>query len=615
VPLSTTGGFTTSCTRIGPIVLLLGLCLGSAVEAQSSPERIETARLDSTRVDTTRAEPGRAEPVRVEIEGVSGDVERNVRAVLQIARAADAGDMTRDRIQRLHRRADDDITTALEPFGYYRPVVEGSVTNDGKRWVARYRIDPGPPVIVRTLDLRLTGEGANFPAFQKLAAEFPVHRGDTLRHLPYENGKLALLTMASDSGFLNADFDTSVVLVNRETSAADLVLRFETGPRFRFGSVAFHQSILDPEFLQTRIPFRRGELYQSDKLLELQTNLGEDPYFSRVEVIPRPNLAEGIEVPIDVELVPRKPQAFEAGAGYGTDTGPRGRFSAQLRRINRQGHNAEAELIVAPVEQSISTEYLIPAFGHPKGVLTFLAGYAILNPTTSNSKAILIGARLSRPRFGWRELFSLTYQREAFEVGVDTGTSNLFIPGGSWERTRSDSRIFPGHGLRMRLGLQGSAAGLLATASFLQIGASGKFIQSIGPRTRFITRAELGRTFTKEFRQLPPTLRYFAGGDQSVRGYGYQALGPLDEAGNVIGGPTLVVGSVEVDFRVLPRWAIAGFTDVGNALEDLSLDLEQGVGLGIRWISPIGLVRLDGALAVSQPGTPFRLHLSIGPDL
>jgi translocation and assembly module TamA len=100
-----------------------------------------------------------------------------------------------------------------------------------------------------------------------------------------------------------------------------------------------------------------------------------------------------------------------------------------------------------------------------------------------------------------------------------------------------------------------------------------------------------------------------------VRGYGYQALGPLDEAGNVIGGPTLVVGSVEVDFRVLPRWAIAGFTDVGNALEDLSLDLEQGVGLGIRWISPIGLVRLDGALAVSQPGTPFRLHLSIGPDL
>jgi translocation and assembly module TamA len=125
----------------------------------------------------------------------------------------------------------------------------------------------------------------------------------------------------------------------------------------------------------------------------------------------------------------------------------------------------------------------------------------------------------------------------------------------------------------------------------------------------------VGRLFTGDFRQLPPTIRYFTGGDQSVRGYRYLQLGPRDAAGNVIGGEALVAASVELDHRVLESWSVALFYDVGNALDELSLSLEQGAGAGIRWLSPIGLVRLDGAFAISQTDSPFRVHFSIGPDL
>lgn len=553
--------------------------------------------------------------VRVEVEGVEGPVAANIQTVLEIARAADTGALTLDRAVRLHRTADVDIETALEPFGYYRPRIRKSLREVGGALVARYAIDPGPAVIVARSDVQVVGEGANDPAFRRLVDEFPLTRGDTLLHLPYTNAKLAMLTVAADSGYLVARFDTSLIRVDREESTAEIVIRFDTGPRYRFGPVTFHQAVLDPGFLRTRVGFKEGAPYARDKVVDLQQSLAEDPYFERVEVIPRPEQAEDRAVPIDVELVPRRPRAYEAGVGYGTDNGPRVRAATRFRRVNRKGHHAEAEVVGSFIERSVSAQYMIPAFGHPRGELTLLGGFAELNPTTSSSRTWIASVRLSRPRLGWRETFSLSWQREAFRVATDSATSTLFLPGASWERTRANDRIFPTSGLRSRLDLQAAHDAVLSSASLLRVSASAKAIHGLGARTRILLRTDLGRIFTGDFHALPPTLRFFAGGDQSVRGFGYRTLGPRDAKGKITGGRNLVVASVEMDFRITPRWAIAAFADAGNALEDFSLDLEQGIGAGIRWVSPIGLLRLDGAFPVSDPERSFRVHLSLGPDL
>src|SRR5688500_5929769 len=311
-----------------------------------------------TAAASAQAAPGPGpHPVTVEIEGVDGPAAANVRTVLEIARAADTGSLTLDRAVRLHRAADADIATALQPFGYYRPRIRKSLRQEGDGLVARYAIDPGAAVIVSRVDIAILGDGADDPAFGDAVASFPVSRGDTLLHLPYETSKLTIITLAADSGYLNARFDTSLVRVDRDASSAEIILRFATGPRYRFGPVAFHQEILDTDFLRTRVPFEAGEPFRRDKVQELQASLSEDPYFERVEVIPRPERADGLLVPIEVHLVPRRPQAFEAGVGYGTDNGPRGRASARLRRVNRAGHHAEAELVGSFVERSASAQY------------------------------------------------------------------------------------------------------------------------------------------------------------------------------------------------------------------------------------------------------------------
>lgn len=554
--------------------------------------------------------------VKVEITGIDGAPKRNVLAVLGIARAADEGDLTLDRVRQLNRHASDEIATALEPFGYYNPVVQQIVRQDGKTWIAHYAIAPGPAVRVKHVDLAVSGEGADAPTFQEAVAQFPLHEGDTLYHLPYEAWKLALLTTASDSGYLEAAFDTSAIMVDRENAVADILIRVTTGPRFRFGPVSFSPTPLDSSFLATRVPFREGQPYQQQKLLQLQSNLGEDPYFNAVEVIPLPDSAVGREVPIQVNLALLKPQAFELGAGYGTDNGPRGRASATFRRLNAKGHHAQVEVIGSTNEQSIATKYMIPAFGNPTGVLTLLAGYALLNPTTSRSTTWLIGPRLSRRRLGWRETLHLAFQRENFAVGVDSGIAKMVLAGAAWERTRANDRTFPTNGLRVRVRAQGASKSLASNVSFLQLAANAKVIRGLAPRFRVLARADIGRDITSQFRSLPPTMRFFAGGDQSVRGFQYLSLGIRDSLGSVVGGPTLLTGSIEADYRFLGRFAVAVFTDAGNAMSGFRLsDVEQGAGVGVRWLSPIGLIRVDGAWAVSRPGTPFRIHFSLGPDL
>jgi translocation and assembly module TamA len=564
--------------------------------------------------------------VRVVISGVNAELTKNVLAVMQLARESSSGKLTHARIVHLHRRAETEIETALRPFGFYEPRIAKSLQPGPTEWVAEYVIDPGPAVKVRSVSLEVSGPGKDSPGVQKAVAAFPLHRGDTLRDTRYEAGKLAILTAASDSGYLDADFDTTAVLVDRDARAADILIRFETGQRFKFGPVAFEQDFLDEDLLRKKIPFKTGQWYGQRKLLELQTALSEDPYFARVEVLPQRKEAKDLEVPIRVLLEPRKLWTYELGIGYGTDTGPRGRTNGMWRRINSDGHYAEAALVFSPLEQSAALRYNVPGIGHPNGVLTFFAGFSRLSVKVNPLRALQPqhfigrnytgGARLFRHRLGWLETFSLGYQHASFEIGLDSGKANLLVPALSWERTRADNRNSPRRGIHAEVDIQGTEKSLLSTASFLQLRGSAKLIYGFAPKFRLLTRAEVGRLFTHNFHQLPPTYRFFTGGDVSVRGFGYASLSPRDSLGNIIGGAALVVGSAEVDYRLFGNWAVAVFSDAGNATERFSLSgLGYSVGAGIRFVSPIGMLRLDFAQGLSKGHGPFRIHISMGPDL
>ncbi len=189
------------------------------------------------------------------------------------------------------------------------------------------------------------------------------------------------------------------------------------------------------------------------------------------------------------------------------------------------------------------------------------------------------------------------------------------MPGINMQRVWGRERLIAARGARLQLDLKGAQEGALSDVSFLQSQVDAKLIMPLGEDLRLISRGTLGGIYTEDFERLPPSIRYFAGGDQSVRGYGYNRPGPRDASGEVIGGRYLVVGSLELERHIRGNWRAALFFDTGNALDSWDESLKQGAGIGLRWETPIGLVRVDLATALSEDGNPWRLHLTLGPDL
>lgn len=573
------------------------------------------------------AAPAMAE-VRVVLRGLDGEVRDNVERALSIRRLDD--DAGERRVERLHRQAIvEEIPRALEPFGFYRPTVAGDLERRGEDWTATYEVATGEPLPVAAVDVRVLGpdgEAVDDPRFLELARDFPLSPGETLDHRLYELGKSALIEYAARHGYLDAEVERAEVRVDLEAyeAAIDLVLR--AGQRFRFGEVELVQDVVEPEFLQGYVTVEPGTPLDVRKLLALQDALSDSPYFSRVEVVPLRDEAEGLEVPIRVTLYPAKRRRWNLGAGYGTETGPRGSAKLDLRRLNRRGHRGSVDLVISDIEERLELKYLIPGAYPRTDVLALAAGFNDIEPgeNRARSETTIIGATLTRSRGRWRERYALNFYREDFTLGLDSGVAELVVPEVAWTLVRADDRIFTLNGQKLELWARGADENLLSEESFVQFGGEIKAIASwqVGPLgawpLRLIGRLNAGQIATEDFSELPPSFRFFAGGDGSVRGYGFRELGNLDAAGNVVGGQALLTGTVELDslfFEKFGRWGAAVFYDFGNASTSFADDLRTGAGAGIRWLSPIGLVRVDAAWALDLEDRPLRLHVTIGPDL
>lgn len=554
--------------------------------------------------------------VNVEIRGVTGAVAENVRLFLSMEQQKSHSLLGEGRLRRLHHKAPQEISLALQPFGYYRPVIKTELTQPSPgHWRASYSIDPGPPLPVGQLDLTLSGEMGNDPEFQALLRESPLHKGEPFNHTEYEDLKTDLARLAAERGYVDARFAEHRVEIDLDAYEARIHLHYDGGPRYRFGEVLLQQEVLDPELLRRYIPFERGSPYSLNDLIELQQALNDSDYFRTVEVSPGQAQADSPEIPVSVVLTPHRRHRYTLGLGYGTDTGARARFGWAMPRLNPQGHRLNTEARISQIGYSYSAHYRVPILNPRTDQMVYSTALVNEKTDSSDSTVRTIGASLNHSRGAWRESLSINYQREEYIVADDRGVSKLLIPGISWSRTWGNNFIYTLDGLRFDIGLRGASKSLVSDTNFLQLQGGIKAITPLGRDNRMITRGRLGSTWTEEFHQLPSSVRFFTGGAQSVRGYAYQSLGPLDESGQVVGGRHLMVGSIEFEHSINDKWGAALFYDAGNAIDSISDKLERGAGFGVRWKSPVGPVRIDLASALSRTGQPWRLHIHIGPDL
>lgn len=554
--------------------------------------------------------------VNVEIRGIRPEMEQNVRLFLSIEQQKDHKLLSKARLHRLHAKASTEISKALQPFGHYRPEIKTELHyTQPKQWQAVYSIDPGPVIPISRWDFVVNEAIRLDPVFSKLIQNPGLEQDSGFNHIRYENLKSEMTRVAAENGYFDARFTAHRVEIDLQAYDARVRLHFDSGPRYRFGAISLDQQILNPKLLNRLIPFEVGNPYSLNKLIEFQQTLNDSDYFQTVEVFPGEIQKDTTEIPISVKLTPRKRHRYTVGLGYGSDTGARGKFGWSITPLNRAGHKFNTEASVSEIGFRSSLNYYVPVFNPRTDQMVYNAATVNEKTDTSDSTLYSVGVNLNRGKNKWRETIALNYQQEDYIVAADQGISSLLIPSLNWSRTWGKEAIITLDGLRFHFSMRGASDKLLSDNSFFQLQTGFKAINSLSDRNRIISRIKLGGTQTDAFHQLPPSIRFFAGGSQSVRGYKYQSLGPLDSNGEVNGGKHLMVGSVELEHKFDSEWSVAAFFDTGNAVNSSADKLARGSGLGLRWQSPVGPVRVDVASAVSREDRPWRVHINIGPDL
>ncbi len=562
-------------------------------------------------VGVLAATPLEAADIDVDIDGVSGELEQNVRGFLSIERFRNVADLSTTNVRSMHRRAPREIRNALAPFGYYEAQIDASLERNGDGWRAVYRIDPGEPVRFGKLDLRVAGPGADDPAFRTVLDRPGLVGGEIARHARYEATKRRLRQAAWENGYRDAAFSASTLAVDPARRTADVTLVLDTGERYRFGEIRFDQDIIAERLIRRYPRFAPGDPFSARKLLDLEYALNDSEYFSFVEV----RTGDPVEytVPVVVTAEPRKRQKYRAALGYGTDTGPRVGLSWQNRRVNRRGHRLAMSTTLSQTKQELSSRYIVPLADPARERLSFSLALTAEELGDTDSEKFETSARQVRHLGRWQRDLYVRALRERTTIAATDEFSTLIVPGVTIKRARRDDPLLPRRGTLIEADLHGSHQAIGSSTSFVVLKLDARSIRPVG-RHRLLLRGTLGTTAVDELSELPASERFFAGGDRSVRGFALNSLGPTDADGNTVGGKHVATGSVEFEWLVNDRWALAIFTDAGNALDDFGDPLEASVGIGIRRNTAIGQIRFDLAKPVTEGGESPRIHFNFGPE-
>lgn len=552
-----------------------------------------------------------AQPDTFTVSGAPEQLERNLRAHISLPNVS--CETSQARLRRFAPGIRRDIERAGRALGYY--LIQGGVEFSAGEscWAMSIAVEPGTPVMMSNIDIDIRNDEQ---LFSSVLENLPLASGDQLNQQRYEDLKSDLSSRAVEFGFFSARFERSQLLLDLQENTASASIDFNPGERYRFGNVEIQPiEHLSEEFIRRFIDFEEGAFYSSSALIDLRKSLNDSQYFSSVTVTPELNANQNALVPIMIALEPRPRKVYSIGTGITTDIGPRITASYEDRYLNRSGHRFDFGSSASPIEQSMDLNYTIPMENPATESLRFSSGLLNEDNDTFASSTFKLGSVYSFiNRSSWRQNYFLNYQHEEFQIADQDEVADLFIPGTSLTKTRADDALYPTRGWRLFGRIRGASEALLSTDSFLQLDLQGKWISTIGPG-RLLARFDLGTTLVEEGIDLPVSVKYFAGGDQSLRGYKYQSLGPENELGEVVGGKHLIVAAVEYDFRIRENWKLAVFYDTGNAFNALNdLELKQSVGLGVRWLSPIGPIRVDLASALDDDNK-LRLHITMGPDL
>ncbi|NOI78502.1 outer membrane protein assembly factor [Vibrio coralliilyticus] len=554
--------------------------------------------------------PVYSQEIDLSVKGLSGELEKNVDAYLSSIPAEEYNTSLR-----FQARLEKSLTEALNALGYYHPDFSFQIVDEDSELIVT--VTPGEPVTIKEVDIQITGEASDDRSFKALIRKSGLKEGQILNHSQYDGLKSGIRNLALQKGYFEGDFTTSRLEVAPDLNQAFIRLHFDSGIRYSFGENLITGSQIEQDRVNSLSPYQQGDPYQVSEVGAYNQNLSNTDWFSSVFVEPDLSmLGKGRELPMKVSLAPQAKNKLETGLGYSTDVGVRGSLKWKKPWVNSRGHSFDSSFSLSNPEQTITAGYRIPL----EDALNeyYRIRYGMKNVDNRDTKSLESNLALERHWAldnGWHRTVFVRYLLENYEQGLQDDSGQFLLPGITYSRSRIRGGAMPRWGDRQSLTIEYGDDSLISETRVLRLQAGTSWIRSAGRNHRGILRLDGGANLADDFDKLSPSLRFFAGGDNNLRGYGYESISPKDSSGALTGAKYIATSSLEYQYRVYGNWWGAVFYDYGDAFND-NPDFKRGTGFGVRWASPVGPIRLDFAWGLdATPGDEFKIHFTLGPEL
>lgn len=521
---------------------------------------------------------------------------------------------------RYYYLASKTIDEALRAVGYFNSKIDYQFVPqpNAKQDLLIASVALDEPVKIAEIQVQLLGDAEkdeNFLALQKQVPKL----GTVLNQGVYDDYKAELEKVALAKGFFDYQFLTHRLGILPSAHEAYWQLAFDSGKRYRYGNIRFQGSQIREDYLRNILAIQSGDPYLINDLSELSTDLSASNWFKSVLV--QPNIdKQSKKVDLDVLVQPRLKNSYEIGIGYGTDVGPRLQFGWNKPWINSRGQSFSSNFYISDPKKTIEATYKIPLLKQPLNYYYEIAtGYEEEKKNDTDTSGLTLAIlRYWNRETGWQNSFGVRARYDNFTQANVSNRTLLIYPTAGFNRTRVRGGLFPYWGDSQKITLNWGNKAVGSDVDFYSAIASTSWIRTYAENHRFLTRAEIGYLSTNQFDKIPPALRFFAGGDRSIRGYGYHKISPKDKNGELTGANRLFTASIEYQYQVKPKWWGAIFYDTGFASDRFAFnDLRKGAGIGVRWNSPIGAVKFDIATPINDKDDSknIQFYIGIGAEL
>ncbi|AOT09491.1 autotransporter assembly complex protein TamA [Pseudoalteromonas luteoviolacea] len=509
-----------------------------------------------------------------------------------------------------------DVRLALQALGYYEFSIDIEFSSHSQQ--LKVHVELAPAFKWHTIDVRIQGDANHDQVLQRLLKSLPIKVGGVLRHDAYSSAKSQIESTLLERGYFDFTWQKSRLEVNQTSKHAAAKLYLESGPRYKFGELKLSGGSKATRFIVELATFDQNTNYDAKKLSDYSIALNETPYFANVTVYPLLKERQLGKVPVRVDVTDKPANSFEIGGGYSTELDAKFRLKWKKPWVNQFGHSFETDLNLSERKQDITGAYTIPVGDPNDDLWRVLSGYQLQDDLTEGVKLTTWNVQLQRQRVfesGWVRTAFLKREHEKSEQTGLLLDTEMLLPGVSYARKRSKGGMTPSWGSEQLLTLEVAHESVISSTSLAKIHWKQAWLRTYKARHLALLRAELGALVAKEFDKTPLNMRFFAGGDQSIRGFAFQSISPRGPQGERLGAKYLVAASAEYNYQFLPNWRAAIFVDAGTATNDFEEKWSVGAGFGFRYLTPFGPVRVDHAWGLSKPSKSTRLSIVIGPEI